>query len=241
MKKSEYIQEYYKNLCEKLNERINLLEKILEKKKVKAKKDTKKLDPVGKEDEDVDNDGKPNTKTDKYIKNRREKIKQAMMKKKKTLKEGTVIGNENMQYGGFPKVLKEANSQLGGAVNQYNDADDAPNAPKVATLTDQEELWSNPNLVHGGYLYPSASLMGLAQAESKLKGSYLAQRAKNPAFEGSEQGKQLGSQLDAARMALYTHPHWNEFRKGSPAKRNAPIKSATFGPGTVIDTSREGT
>ena len=34
----------------------------------------KKLDPVGHEDEDIDNDGKENTKTDKYLKGRRVKI-----------------------------------------------------------------------------------------------------------------------------------------------------------------------
>ncbi len=43
----------------------------------------KKLDPVGHEDEDVDNDGKKNTKTDKYIKNRRVKIGQAIASHKK--------------------------------------------------------------------------------------------------------------------------------------------------------------
>jgi hypothetical protein len=37
-------------------------------------KKAKELDPVGHEDEDIDNDGKKNTKTDKYIKNRRVKI-----------------------------------------------------------------------------------------------------------------------------------------------------------------------
>jgi hypothetical protein len=44
---------------------------------------TEKLDPVGHEDEDVDNDGKKNTKTDKYIKNRRVKIGQAIASHKK--------------------------------------------------------------------------------------------------------------------------------------------------------------
>ena len=43
----------------------------------------KKLDPVGHEDEDVDNDGKKNTKTDKYLKNRRVKIGQAIASHKK--------------------------------------------------------------------------------------------------------------------------------------------------------------
>lgn len=42
-----------------------------------AAKKAKKLDPVGKEDDDVDNDGKVD-KTDSYLKNRREKIAKAM-------------------------------------------------------------------------------------------------------------------------------------------------------------------
>jgi hypothetical protein len=106
MKRSEYNEMYYKNLCEKMSYKISLLEKMLKRKTDEANKKAK-MDPVGKEDEDIDNDGKPNTETDKYLKNRREKIKQSMMKKKKTLKEGTVIGNENLQYGGFPRILKE--------------------------------------------------------------------------------------------------------------------------------------
>jgi hypothetical protein len=39
------------------------------------------LDPVGKEDDDIDNDGKANTPRDKYLKNRRKAIGKAMGKK----------------------------------------------------------------------------------------------------------------------------------------------------------------
>ena len=41
------------------------------------------LDPVGKEDEDVDNDGKSNTKSDKYLLNRRKTIGKNIAKSKK--------------------------------------------------------------------------------------------------------------------------------------------------------------
>lgn len=47
--------------------------------------DEKKLDPVGKEDNDINNDGKVN-KTDKYLKNRREKIAKNL--KEEDLEEG---------------------------------------------------------------------------------------------------------------------------------------------------------
>jgi len=50
----------------------------------------KGLDPVGKEDSDIDNDGKPNDKNDKYIRNRREKIGQSIrMRAEEKLREGT--------------------------------------------------------------------------------------------------------------------------------------------------------
>ena len=40
------------------------------------------LDPVGKEDADIDNDGKSNTKKDKYLMNRRNVIKQELATQK---------------------------------------------------------------------------------------------------------------------------------------------------------------
>ena len=55
-----------------------------------AKAKAGKLDPVGKEDADIDNDGKPNDKNDKYIRNRREKIGQSIrMRAEEKLREGT--------------------------------------------------------------------------------------------------------------------------------------------------------
>jgi len=44
-------------------------------------KKSKKLDPVGKEDKDVNNDGKVD-KTDKYLKNRRDVVSKNIKKKK---------------------------------------------------------------------------------------------------------------------------------------------------------------
>ena len=41
-----------------------------------------KLDPVGKEDDDINNDGKVD-KTDKYLKNRRQAVSKAINKQKK--------------------------------------------------------------------------------------------------------------------------------------------------------------
>lgn len=74
-------KEYYKNLCEQLQSQINFLEEKLK---------GKNLDPVGKEDKDINNDGAIDG-TDKYLSNRRKAIAKAMgmkgkKKKKKTAK-----------------------------------------------------------------------------------------------------------------------------------------------------------
>jgi len=108
MNQDQHQENHYRKLCEKLNEEIYLLEKMLKKKiqKIINKKKSNKLDPVGKEDEDVDNDGKKNTSSDKYIKARREKISQEM-KKKKMVNEGYSITDGNIFYGGFPRILKK--------------------------------------------------------------------------------------------------------------------------------------
>lgn len=58
------------------------LDRRLSKKEVEEAS-KKKLDPVGKEDKDVDNDGKENTESDKYIMNKRVKIGQAIAQHKK--------------------------------------------------------------------------------------------------------------------------------------------------------------
>ena len=53
-------------------------ERLLAKARAKRAKMSEALDPVGKEDSDPDNDGKKNTKADKYLMNRRKAIGKAM-------------------------------------------------------------------------------------------------------------------------------------------------------------------
>ena len=139
MNTNQHLENHYRSLCHKLNEQVYLLEKMLKKKKIEKKDIQKKkksnLDPVGKEDADVDNDGRKNTSTDKYIKNRREKISQEM-KKKKSINEGYAITDGNIFYGGFPKKLNETNQ---GATERFNDSGDTGQI-NVATLPDDKEM-----------------------------------------------------------------------------------------------------
>jgi hypothetical protein len=97
----KHIEQYYRNLCEQLQQQLLVLEaKVAEKKKKKGKK----LDPVGKEDDDIDNDGEKNTKTDKYLMNRRKARGKAI---KGEIKEGRQMQSADFIYGGFPRILNE--------------------------------------------------------------------------------------------------------------------------------------
>ena len=97
--------EYYKTLYEQLQAQLNLIEKRFDiskfnKSKKKGKKSTK----------DYDGDGKVESGKDEYFGSKDKAIKKAIAdkKKKKTLKEGTIISYGQISYGGFPRILNEA-------------------------------------------------------------------------------------------------------------------------------------
>jgi hypothetical protein len=86
------------------------IEKIESGKKIRKEA----LDPVGKEDSDIDNDGVPNTKKDKYLKHRRDVIKQEIstQKEEKEVKkwwddDGDGIGYEEGEVSGKFKKKKK--------------------------------------------------------------------------------------------------------------------------------------
>jgi hypothetical protein len=76
----------------------------------KHKKTDEALDPVGQEDDDVDNDGKKNTKSDKYIKTKRAAVSKAISKDAK-VKEGmkmtTVDGKKVPAFAADGKGKKD--------------------------------------------------------------------------------------------------------------------------------------
>lgn len=156
-----YLQNYYKNLCEQLQEQINILEK--------------KISKLA--DKDYDGDGEVETGSEEFLGSRDKAIKANMAKKtdkskksakkakkkKKQLKEGTEVHAGNFIYGGFPRVLNEVEiryakgnanpdeePELAGrpdpdeepdlpATHEFNDADDGPGKPSVATMSDAQE------------------------------------------------------------------------------------------------------
>lgn len=66
---------------------------------------SEKLDPVGQEDDDIDNDGKKNTKSDQYLKKRRSTRKQAI--EESDLDEAQLINNLTDYRGGVEYVLRD--------------------------------------------------------------------------------------------------------------------------------------
>lgn len=77
------------------------------------------LDPVGKEDGDVDNDGKHHTASDKYLKNRRKAIA-AKMKESFDLDEAFKVGTLKLKDGSSVSLTKESAEALNGLFNQLN-------------------------------------------------------------------------------------------------------------------------
>jgi hypothetical protein len=83
------------------------------------KKFDEALDPVGKEDSDVDNDGKKNTKKDKYLMNRRETIAKSIATQKEALdpvgKEDGDIDNDG-DVDKSDKYLNKRRKAIGKAI-----------------------------------------------------------------------------------------------------------------------------
>ena len=82
----------------------------------RAKK-SRKLDPVGKEDADVDNDGKPNDPNDKYIMKRRAAIGKAIAMRKEELdpvgQEDDDVDNDGKSNTKSDKYLKKRRAAIG--------------------------------------------------------------------------------------------------------------------------------
>ena len=128
----------------------------------KAKSKTEALDPVGKEDADVDNDGKKNDSNDKYILKRREAIRKAIAAKKKVseqLGEELVIevsGEEKEVKIKEKKVnnkitinpeLKESLSEIGGEVLFISEVDEVDSIAESVHIELIEEGYSEEQVV----------------------------------------------------------------------------------------------
>ena len=111
-------------------------ERLLAKARAKRAKMSEALDPVGKEDADVDNDGKKNTKSDKYLLNRRKAIGKAM--KEGTSKDIEVPSKDLVKLA--KKAAKRIDTNVSGDVDKkdksmgdYGEFVPTPDGRKVTT------------------------------------------------------------------------------------------------------------
>jgi hypothetical protein len=114
---------------------------------------TEGLDPVGKEDADPDNDGKKNTKKDKYLMNRRNVIGQEIAKEAKEVKkwwddDGDDIGYEKGEVSGkFNKKkrrIKEGYSNWRTDLREIVDTED--NEEKITEKPVNNKIKINPSI-----------------------------------------------------------------------------------------------
>jgi hypothetical protein len=162
----KHLENYYRNLCEQLQQQIAILEaKIKDKKKDKKEK---------KADKDYDGDGKIESSKEEYFGSKDKAIKKKMAEKKKMIKEGREIHGGIMNYGGFPRVIKE------NAVTQ--DFQDSSNDGQinVATLRNDQENYISEKDYFAGVQSTSDKMAQLRQSslskEEKLKAQSALQK-----------------------------------------------------------------
>ena len=129
------------------------IEKIESGKKIRKEA----LDPVGKEDSDIDNDGVPNTKKDKYLKHRRDVIKQEIstQKEEKEVKkwwddDGDGIGYEEGEVSGKfkkKKKVKEGFSNWRDDLREVIDVvDHQDNDKEIVEKSVKNKIKINPSI-----------------------------------------------------------------------------------------------
>jgi hypothetical protein len=113
------------------------------------------LDPVGNEDADIDNDGKPNTKKDKYLMNRRNVIGQEIAKEAKEVKkwwddDGDGIGYEEGEVSGKfkkKKKVKEGFSNWRDDLREVIDViDHQDNNQRIVEKSVSNKIKINPSI-----------------------------------------------------------------------------------------------
>jgi hypothetical protein len=149
----EYLTQYYKNLCEQLQERINLLEAKVKKKK-KAKKD-------------YDGDGTVESSTDEWKGSRDRAIKQAMSEAKINRPTHTIIGDvfrsdeqQDRRIRNRTQVMSDLH-----ALRSFEGASDEERAAAEKVLKDMETTDSKT-----GTIGTDATTQDVFAARRALKG-----------------------------------------------------------------------
>lgn len=154
-----------------------------------------KLDPVGKEDSDVNNDGKVD-KTDSYLKNRREKIGKAMAKEE-FIREADVDQNE--------KEIKPMKGK-----NKVTVMPEAPGSNK-------SKYQMNSNEMEGPFITEKA----VSRAQQKFMGMvYAAKKGEKPASSEVAKAAEGMTEKEAKKYAKTKHEGLPEVKEEKDEKRD---------------------
>ena len=216
-----YLEQYYKNLCEQLQSQIDLLEKRFDisqfnKSKKSDKKDEKKGDKKDdkksgkkadkKSDKDYDGDGEVESSKDEYFGSKDKAIKKSIAdkKKKKNLKEGREISGGQFTYGGFPRILNEAKGPSSADMLQDfldNDKGGAAGG-SIDPKTHAEISQHLKQLIDKGSLdqADSSHVEGLQAAHELLGGGPLADHIEDVLERLGDQAHARGVQSDQNQM-----------------------------------------
>jgi len=184
--------------------------------KTAAVKSGKGLDPVGKEDSDIDNDGKHNTKSDKYLLNRRKVRSDAIQ--------------NNEEYDFFGEASKENKSER-KKIDFMKGKNKVDVFPDIKVQEDiaffQEKSLSKSQQRFMGMVYatkkgekaPSPEVAKAAEEISKSEAKKFAETKHKDLPEKVKEDAQLGEATAAAKRGL-SEPHRSETWKAS-GKREA--------------------
>jgi hypothetical protein len=144
--------------------------------------------------------------------------------KKMLINEGRAISNGKFAYGGFPRIINEAEA----VTHAFQDSPDQ-NQQNVATLRNDQEDPITWQFVHNGFEYPSQTMVDfqkqldtigakLKPAHEKFREQYGPVHAEKHMM-GDPEVSALMRQWKEVGSAMRAHPHHKELVLGHPAKR----------------------
>ena len=213
----KHLENYYRNLCEQLQQQLAILEAKMKDKKKNKKNDKKDSKKDKKADKDYDGDGKIESSKEEYFGSKDKAIKKKMAEKKKMIKEGREINGGIMNYGGFPRVLKETPDM------RVNDTDGDGDSDVTDALAQAEKI---DLYVKGGMglRYPSAEYAKMGHQ------AYDLQTAQ---FEAQKKGDRatvtdIGRQRAAILKQMESHPHHAAFMTTAERHQN-DVRGGNYG------------
>jgi hypothetical protein len=173
----KHLENYYRNLCEQLQQQLNILEAKMNEKKKNKNKGKKNSNKEKMADKDYDGDGEIESSKDEYFGSKDKAIKKKMAEKKKVIKEGREIHGGIMNYGGFPRVINE-----NGVTQAFQDSP-SDGQVNVATRTNNEEDYISEKDYFAGVQSTTDEMAKLRKSslsqEEKLKAHSVLQNQLN--------------------------------------------------------------